>query len=512
MFRLLAMLLVAAGLSASLGVAQAPGDVDRNGDIDLSDLCLFIEAWAVAHTGGQWPASADLAEPFGVLSWADADAMLSAFLSSTSVPKPTRYVSADGSDEWPGTLSRPWRTIQHACDECGPGDVVRVLPGVYHEDIELWRGGEEGRPLVLYGAGATVQGSITFEQGCSHVVLEGFEIHQSGTAWCISLLGTNRHITLRRITTVGGDSGLHLTAGEHGHPLYGAVEDIVVDECTFTGANWTGVDATPGPVKGITIRRCQVRDNGNAEAGFGADGIAVEMGDHIIVEDCVVANNSSDGIDLCSRDSTPREEVIVRRCRVIGNHGDGVKLWCGGTIENCLITGHGLTPVVFVRDALYRIVNCTVARNFRDVKSYALTAAYPDQDNPTGEARVYMYNCIFAFNGPPTEPTGLYFGPRVVLVEDYNCFFSRADEELCVDRTGGAVSVSREDIVSGRWAALGGGQHSLSADPKFLAADDFRLAADSPCRGRGLADAAPPTDIDLRPRVGSVDLGCYQAP
>lgn len=500
---------LAAMVLANLLVSVAPGDLNGDGAINEADLRLFATAWTDAHAGREWPALADLAEPRGVLNWADAERMLCAFVQSAVAPEPTHYVSPEGDDSWPGTRLRPWRTVQHACEMAAPGDVIRILSGTYREDVILQHGGSQDLPVTLVGNGATIEGSVTLSQGVGHVILEGFEVHQSGTAWCISLVGSNSHIVLRRVSTSGGDCGLHFTVGEHGSPRYGGVEDVLVEDCVFTGAEWTGIDATPGPVQRLTIRRCTVSANGNAAAGFGADGIAIEMGDHIVVEDCLVAANSSDGIDLCSRDRSPREEVVVRRCRIFGNHGDGIKLWHGGRIENCLITAQGLVPIVLVGDARYEIVNCTVARNFRDVKAYAFTAAYPDQDNPEGRATVYLYNCIFAFNGPPSDPTGVYVGPRVTLTEDANCFFSRPDEELCIDRPDGPLSVSREDIVSGRWA-LTGGQHTFSADPRFCGLDDYRLADASPCLGRGLTEVAPAEDIDGALRLGAVDLGCYQ--
>lgn len=505
---LVSLLVVCGGMA----LAKLPADLDENGVVEARDVSLFAGAWRLGESSPQWLAAAALAVPAAVLNRADAEHLLVAFLAQA--PAPDHWVSTDGDDGGPGTREAPWRTIQHACDVAEPGDVVQVLPGTYAEDVVMTRSGEADRPIVFRGGGARIEpGGWQMASGASHLVLEGFRLAADDDRWVVSLEGGNSHITLHDLEVSGGDCGIHMTVGEHGQPELGPVEHVLVEGCRLTGANWTGLDVTPGPANHLTIRNCLVSENGRPQAGFGADGIAVEMGDHLVVEECVVEGNSSDGIDLCSRQGAPCESVVVRRCRVAGNHGDGVKLWWGGRLENTLITGHGLAPVVLIGDARYEIVNCTVAHNYREDKSYALVAAYPADPPSTGRAQVWMRNCLFAFNGPPEEPTGLYFGPQVQLDEDHNCFFSRDDGELQVSALGEEGEwVTREDIRQGRWTANGGGSHSFSADPQFAGAGDWRPAADGPCANAGTAEGAPATDLlgNPRPVGGAVDVGCYE--
>src|SRR4051794_26987970 len=63
----------------------------------------------------------------------------------------TYFVAPTGADDAPGTMERPWRTIQRAIDAAGPGDTVYVRSGAYTESVSLRRSGEPGRPITLAG-------------------------------------------------------------------------------------------------------------------------------------------------------------------------------------------------------------------------------------------------------------------------------------------------------------------------------------------------------------------------
>ena len=60
------------------------------------------------------------------------------------------YVSPVGSDNNPGTLTSPFKTIQKATDNLDAGDVVNIMGGVYHESVSLDNvDGSEGMPIVF---------------------------------------------------------------------------------------------------------------------------------------------------------------------------------------------------------------------------------------------------------------------------------------------------------------------------------------------------------------------------
>jgi parallel beta-helix repeat protein len=59
------------------------------------------------------------------------------------------YVAASGSDTNPGTLNRPWLTIQYAVDHAQPGDFIFVRGGSYAENIIIHKNGTPSAPITL---------------------------------------------------------------------------------------------------------------------------------------------------------------------------------------------------------------------------------------------------------------------------------------------------------------------------------------------------------------------------
>ncbi len=76
--------------------------------------------------------------------------------------------SPAGSDANPGTLERPFRTINAAAAKAGPGDRVLVHPGLYREHINPPAGGRADAPVVFESAvphQAVVRGSELWNPG-----------------------------------------------------------------------------------------------------------------------------------------------------------------------------------------------------------------------------------------------------------------------------------------------------------------------------------------------------------
>jgi len=427
------------------------------------------------------------------------------------------HVAPDGDDGADGSAEHPWRTIQHAADSVQPGDTVMVGEGTYHEEVTLARSGEANRAVgfrakagetVTLDGGGELGSAFVFDGGTSEVWLRGFRL-KDYRGWSISLEGDNQDIVIAGIESSGGDSAVHLTLGEHGQPEEGPVDHVLIQDSDFHDHRFGGIDCTPGPCNRLQISNVSVHDNG-PPGEWGADGIAVEMGEDIRIDDCQVYRNGGDGIDLNSRDEGAVSGIEVRGCQVWGNKRNGIKLWRGGTISDSLVHSTGSAGIVFAREGAYEIVSTLVARSGLD-GDYGVVVAYPEDSAPPGPVALRIRNSIFAFNNG-----GIYLGESVELDEDYDLFFNREDCEIQAafsDRQDGCFS--RDDVAGGAWfREMADGQHSLAADPRFVDIEggDYHLLPESPARDAGDPEQGGTPDMDgvQRPWEG-VDIGPYEA-
>jgi hypothetical protein len=442
----------------------------------------------------------------------------------------TYYVSSDGSDEDEGTAESPWQTIQHAADTAGPGDTVCIHAGTYsagEEGVTFSRSGTADAPITFAavpGETVIVQGGdelLGLARGTSYLRLIGLTV-QDFRIWGVTLWGDNHHVLLSGLRIARGEAGVRLTVGDSGEaPQYGSVSDVVLEDSVIYDSVYTAVDCTPGPCDGMTFRRLEIYGSG-LEAGFGGDGLAVEQGQDILVEDSYIHDNGGDGIDLNSRDTSGNVSgIVVRRNRVVGNQHQAIKLWAGGRMENNVVWGQGISPVMLgVYPGTFEVVNNTIAYNMYSPdysgRDYAFVAAYPET-GASAAIQLTLVNNIFAFNTGPGvgTPTGLYLGEGVELTEHHNLYWSREDGEIEAELVSGhEPDFTRAEIADGTWASVTGqGQGDVTADPLFESGwpnVDLHVQAGSPAVDAGSADVAPSDDAEGHPRDGTPDIGAYE--
>ena len=59
------------------------------------------------------------------------------------------FVSLEGSDENPGTIDLPWKTLKFASKQIGAGDTLNIREGIYQEYFRITNNGTPSAPITL---------------------------------------------------------------------------------------------------------------------------------------------------------------------------------------------------------------------------------------------------------------------------------------------------------------------------------------------------------------------------
>jgi Right handed beta helix region len=201
-------------------------------------------------------------------------------LSAGRLPAPglRRYVSPQGSDSGPGTLSRPWRTIQHGLDQLRKGQALLIRQGTYRENLVLTHGGTSKRPLVvqnypherpvlLPGEGDENNGPLQVGSGAAFVRFSGLVFE-----------GAN------------GPSTANLY-------VWGSAHDITFSRCEVRRSARQGF-FSESTTKSIKIIGCDFHDNGGSGPNNQDHDIYMEGRDHVIANTVVTGARNGYGIQL----------------------------------------------------------------------------------------------------------------------------------------------------------------------------------------------------------------------
>ena len=438
-------------------------------------------------------------------------------------PTTTFYVSTNGNDANPGTFEQPWRNPGYASRQLSPGETLIILGGRYvisqfDADIMLPPSGTAEAPIVIKGetgnrpviAGRDNLFATMFLGGCSYVTVENLEITSDNGApfrgGIDAASGLAEHITLR---------DLYIHHIDEFAMNLGDVNDILIENCRLT---YTGFGAIGGPagvaggLRNMVVQDCELSYSGHYyQGGPGPspyerpDGFGIEPSDGPIeIVNTVSEHNKGDGLD------SKAANTYIHECIVANNSCDGVKLWGGGSkLENTLIygTGDGVgggSPWagLVIDDGThagttFEVINVTIHDN-------PIRQAYPMyvQYDYAVPINLVLRNTIIS-NG-----YGLvYIGDSVTLTAENNIFF----------RPGGSgqIYANSREYGAEELGLLGTG--NLSANPLFTApawgsSGDYHLLAGSPAIDAGTATGVPSIDLEgiTRPRGSFYDIGSYE--
>lgn len=407
-----------------------------------------------------------------------------------AIEEKTFYVAPWGDDKSNGSLTTPWKTLQHAIYNLGAGGRLLIREGIYRESVSLKKSGSEENPIIIsvfLGEAAVLDGvgpgwkyGFNFEFGVSHVVLYGLKI-KGFDGYGAALWGENSFIQLKNMEVFGCGAGLYIISAA----------DLLVEGCNFLNNSGPGFVVSPGPINNSRVVRTR--------SSYNMEGFLLDSGSDITLEKCLAESNAGSGF-ICMTSGTAISASVAR-----DNGRNGVKLSGEGyRLVNCIIDSCGKAGVILQGSGFYGlynnlVVNCGIKGDF------GLIAAPEAGPYP---ARASLVNNIFAYNYG-----GVHFGSSAAMEkEDHNIYWSREDAEISTSNR----RYTRREINERVWhKETGRGERSFCRDPLFVdqARHDYRLSKNSPAIDRGAGEDAPQTDINgiIRPQGWGFDIGPYES-
>lgn len=271
------------------------------------------------------------------------------------------------------------------------------------------------------------------------------------------------------------------------------VRDVTVEDATL------GISCGAGPCKSWWLENVRIKNR--AGAGGGADAVAVEDGEDVVMVNLSVSGASADGVDVKAKGA------LLMNSHVSHVGGNGVHLWRGGDVVNTLVHHTGGDGAVVLEKGRYRLLNSVVAFHKSTRGQRHCLAAGRGKG---GAADVELVNSIFH-----EASAGLFFaGPTPPRI--HNCLFHALGGARVLEaRVKGRRLTVKTSQPASTIQKLGLGRNNIFSDPRFgdPAKGDFRLGRGSPAINAGRqVDPAPSQDMVGAPRTqGSApDLGPYE--
>jgi len=352
----------------------------------------------------------------------------------------TFYVSPNGSNKNPGTQEKPWAHPAFACRQLKAGDTLIILEGSYtlssEEDILTFSfSGTPSAWITVRGEGKTkpiLKGknnlfTMIDLSGRGYIRIENLELTSEKGSLLrdgIEAISLPAHdIVLSRLFIHHLDEfGINMADIQNL-----AVSHCVISYCGFGCIG--GPKGQHGGWKNVLIEYCLLSYSGHYYQGKAEpgpydrpDGFGIEASQGPIeIAYTYVEHNRRDGLD------SKAEKTTIHDCIVANNSCDGIKLWGDGSrVENCIIYGRGdgnkeptpwsaLVIQTEKPNARFEINNTsiddTVGNNY---------LMYVQYDFPDVPLFLTIRNCVFSARG---ENSPIFFGKSVQWIIENPLFF-----------------------------------------------------------------------------------------
>ncbi len=432
-------------------------------------------------------------------------------LRITAGPSTYLYVSPSGSDAHPGTLAEPLGTVQQALELAEPGMTVLLRGGIYHEFISFPRSGTDGAPITLTGYpsetavldGTGLEWRYAIDLGThddlriENLTIRNY-IREGLRGYAIGGSGGNDAIVLRGLDISGVGEVIKLQAAEAA-----VSHQVLIENVTAHDYDFGGIDVGPeGSIDGLTIRNVTLAGPVGGD-NTAVDGIAVEDGQNITLDNVRVTGHPGDGVDLKA------DHVVLRRVAVTGTARDGIKLW--GTdvlIENSLAMNTGQTALVVATQAQVTARNNLFGNG--GLGGYGYSIAIGEEAGASGSTFASENNLFVCDNG--NSGALLLLGEGTVFSGDRNLYYA-PDRPDTVIPFPGHGEFSAAALTDGTWSgSVGADAHARYGDPLFVdpSHNDFHLRPGSPAIDHGVSGPSVDLDNRARPFGSGYDLGPYE--
>ncbi len=479
------------------------------------------------------------------------------------------YVATTGNDDNAGTVSSPWRTIQHAANTVAAGDTVSVRGGVYREHVNIPISGNSaagyttfqnysGETAILDGTGLDIPDGQygLFNIGSqSYLIIQGFEIRNYKTTSTkyvpvginIHGAGSNLQILNNHIHHIK-TSARGCNANALGMAVYGTQAPDSINNITISGNEidhlTTGCSETislDGNVQYFVVANNLIHNNNN----IGIDAIGFEG---------VAPTGSMCGSDPCdrARDGLIAENTVYK-ITSYGNPAYGYQYAADGIYVD------GGTRIIIERNRIYEVdlgiemasehsgktTDHIIARNNLVYFGYSAGISIGGYANGVGgsdsctivnnslfhndrkktgsgefQIQFHATNNVFKNNISYATHQGLIINnftksePDPVDVDDNVFYFSGNPAKATFVWNGKTYTG-----FAAYQSATGKDPNSFFADPSYvsLTTPDLQVAPDSPAVNAGInlgQDVVGTVDFAGNPRVQgpNIDIGAYEQP
>lgn len=328
-----------------------PGEVEKIVTVQLLDDALpegdehFLFTLANPSTDGAYPVR---------LGHHDAASMT---IDDEQTPPTLNYrtlwVSNDGSDvNGDGSAAHPWKSLQFAADQVGPGDYVIVKPGQYWGMNVTTDGKSDARITFHAMPGVLIDAPNPENQldginleGADYVTIEGFEVRDMPRAGLRSVNNTGA-ILRGNITDHNGWWGI----------LTGWSEQLLIENNVASRSQREhGIYVSNSSDDGI-VRNNIVWGNHSSGIQFNADGSLEGDGVHSrnIVAGNVVYDNGANGGAAINLDGF--QDGVVENNLLIDNHATGIVLYVGFAADSSTNNLVRNNTVVMAEDARWALL------------------------------------------------------------------------------------------------------------------------------------------------------------